>query len=226
MRGRYVAGVGIGMLLLAAQAFAAGELECRSSGYHYQYCPADTENSVQLAQQLSNSSCQYGRSWGYDQRGVWVDNGCAARFSYGRSGGHHRSGGGDVAAGVAAAVILGALLSSDSDHGHRSNDDDGYQDGRYRGNRRDQDSGSSYGVNVPAWAIGHFAGPDREGGPDIEIAVDPDGRINGMQGSTIFDGQMRGTEAWIGNRSYGVVRTGNGIRLMGEGHGGYDLYRE
>jgi len=81
-------------------------------------------------------------------------------------------------------------------------------------------------VNVPAWAVGHFAGPDRSGGPDVEIAVDPNGRINGMQGSNIFSGQMRGTDAWLGNRAYSVVRTGDGIRLAGEGRSGYDLRRQ
>jgi len=81
-------------------------------------------------------------------------------------------------------------------------------------------------VNVPGWAIGHFAGEDRTGGPDIEIAVDPDGRIHGMQGSNVFSGQMRGTEAWLGNRSYTVVRTAGGIRLAGEGRSGYDLQRQ
>lgn len=229
MRNTFVAFAGFGLLLAAAQT-NAGELECRSSGYHYQYCPAYTANSVQLAQRLSSSSCDYGRSWGYDQRGIWVDNGCAAMFNYGGpgggGGGHHHSSGGDIAAGVAAAVILAAIVSSDSDHGHQPHDNAGYPNHGYQGDQGEHHGGGDYDVNVPAWAVGHFAGPDRDGGPDIEIAIDPDGRINGMQGSNIFDGQMRGNDAWIGNRSYGVVRTGNGIRLVGEGHGGYDLYRQ
>lgn len=197
-------------LLLAALQARAGELECRSSGYRYQYCRADTENNVQFAQQLSNAPCKQGRDWGYDQRGIWVDNGCAAMFNYGGGSSHHnRDSGRDAAAGIAAAVILGALISASEQHHHD------------RGNQGNDDR-----VNVPPWAIGHFAGPDRGGGPDIEIAIDPNGRINGMQGSRIFNGQMRGTEAWIGNRSYTVVRSGGGIRLFGEDRGGYDLYRQ
>jgi len=223
MRTTGLAIAGMACLLTAIQA-NAGELECRSSGYHYRYCPADTGNSVQLAQKLSGSPCDYGRGWGYDQSGIWVDNGCAGMFTYGGGGygGRHGRGhdhGGDVAAGVAAAVILGALVAG-SDHHDRDRhaDDRDYQD-----NRRSDDG---YGVNVPAWAVGHFAGSDRDGGPDIELAIDPDGRINGMQGSSMFDGQMHGTEAWLGNRSYSVVRSGDGIRLVGEGRGGFDLYRE
>lgn len=204
------------VLLLAALQARAGELECRSSGYHYQYCRADTHNNVQLAQQLSRAPCRQGRDWGYDPRGIWVDNGCAAMFNYGGGGsaqtGSHNSGR-DAAAGIIAVAILGAMIS---ESGHHHRDDHGSPG----------IDGYSSGVNVPAWAVGHFAGPDREGGPGIELAVDPDGRINGMQGSRMFDGQMRGTDAWIGNRAYTVVRAGNGIRLVGEGHGGYDLVRQ
>lgn len=223
MRTTGVAIAGMAFLLTAIQV-DAGELECRSSGYHYRYCPADTGNNVQLAQKLSGSSCDYGRSWGYDQSGVWVDNGCAGMFTYGggRYGGGERRHGhdGDIATGVAAAVILGALVSASDHH----SDHDRYADNRgYRDDRRSDDG---YGASVPAWAVGHFAGSDRDGGPDIELAIDPDGRINGMQGSSMFDGQMRGTEAWLGNRSYSVVRSGDGLRLVGEGRGGFDLYRE
>lgn len=216
-RSTWVAVAGLGLMLTAAPS-QAGELECKSPGFRYQYCPADTRNNVQLAQQTSHAACRFGSTWGYDQRGVWVDNGCSGMFTYGGSSsgsGHHHDSGGNIAAGVAAAVILGALISSSNSHG--SSD---HADNRHPVNSPDD------GVNVPAWAVGHFAGSDRSGGPDIEIAVDPNGRINGMQGSSIFSGQMRGTDAWLGNRSYSVVRTGNGIRLAGEGRSGYDLRRQ
>jgi hypothetical protein len=213
-----IAGLGI---LLAAVPSHAGELECKSEKYRYQYCRADTGNNVQLAQQTSHAPCRYGQTWGYDNRGVWVDNGCAGMFTYGGGRGgesshHHHGSGGEAAAGVAAAVILAALVSSA---------DDRHSSERHADNGR-RNPGSDDGVNVPGWAIGHFAGEDRTGGPDIEIAVDPDGRINGMQGSNVFSGQMRGTEAWLGNRSYTVVRTAGGIRLAGEGRSGYDLQRQ
>lgn len=199
-------------VLLAGAPAQAAELQCNSLGYRYQYCQADTRNKVELKRQVSSAACVFGRSWGYDQRGVWVNNGCAGVFSYGGGGGSGDRGE-KVAAGIVAAAILGAMISASNDH-HQHQDSGGIS------------GGGDYGVAVPAWAVGHFAGPDREGGPPIEIAVDPNGRINGMQGSNIFQGQMRGTDAWIGNRSYGVVRAPDGIRLVGAGHGGYDLHRQ
>jgi hypothetical protein len=55
-------------------------VRCESDG-GYQYCRADTRNGVRLYRQLSRSSCQYNNTWGYDRRGVWVDNGCRAEFA-------------------------------------------------------------------------------------------------------------------------------------------------
>ncbi len=39
-----------------------------------------THNQVRLAKQLSDAPCTYGRSWGYTNAQVWVDNGCRAEF--------------------------------------------------------------------------------------------------------------------------------------------------
>ena len=44
------------------------------------YCEADTRNGVVLTRQVSESDCHYGRTWGYDSNGIWVDGGCRAEF--------------------------------------------------------------------------------------------------------------------------------------------------
>lgn len=215
------------MFVLVAGHAAAGELECRSSGYRYQYCRADTGNSVQLAQKLSSSSCDYGRSWGYDRRGIWVDNGCAAMFNYGgrsQSGDHDHTGA--IVAGAAAAVILGAIISSNNDRDDRY-DRSRRNDDSHNDNPGGYDNGSGYGDNgVPGWAVGRFSGVDRETGLQIEFAVDQYGRIDGYQGSSEFQGQIRGTTAWIGNRQYSLVRARDGFRLASGGNGGYEMTRE
>jgi Protein of unknown function (DUF3011) len=59
-------------------------VSCSSDDMHRHYCPADTRGGVQLIKQHSDSSCRQGRSWGYDQRGIWVDHGCRADFQVGR----------------------------------------------------------------------------------------------------------------------------------------------
>ena len=55
-------------------------VRCESDG-DYQHCRADTRNGVRLYRQLSRSSCQYNDTWGYDRRGVWVEQGCRAEFA-------------------------------------------------------------------------------------------------------------------------------------------------
>lgn len=59
-------------------------ISCSSDDMHRHYCPADTRGGVQLVKQRSDSSCRQGKSWGYDNRGIWVDKGCRADFQVGR----------------------------------------------------------------------------------------------------------------------------------------------
>jgi len=69
-------------------------LICSSYGGR-QFCAADARFGVELRRQLSNRECIEGRTWGYDDRGIWVDRGCRAEFLVlrGRCGyGEHREG--------------------------------------------------------------------------------------------------------------------------------------
>ena len=59
-------------------------ISCASDDGRRHYCQADTRGRVQLLKKQSDSSCQEGRSWGYDERGIWVDHGCRADFQVGR----------------------------------------------------------------------------------------------------------------------------------------------
>ncbi len=54
---------------------------CESHRYAYNYCAVPVRSEVRLLRQTSRSACVYGRSWGYDRRGVWVDGGCQGEFS-------------------------------------------------------------------------------------------------------------------------------------------------
>lgn len=60
-------------------------VRCESSDGHFRICPADTRGGMTLVRQLSDSACVQGQTWGWDQRGVWVDRGCRADFRTGGS---------------------------------------------------------------------------------------------------------------------------------------------
>ena len=108
--------MGIMMALLAGQAVAqydngydyssygynSGDrtFECKSSGYAPTYCRVDTRNGITLTRQISSSECVQGQSWGFDDRGVWVSNGCKARFALrGRDDGYGNGGYGNSGSG-------------------------------------------------------------------------------------------------------------------------------
>ena len=56
---------------------------CESTNNGRNVCRTDTKGGVTLVRQLSDNSCVRGKSWGIDQRGVWVDKGCRAQFAIG-----------------------------------------------------------------------------------------------------------------------------------------------
>ncbi len=50
-----------------------------------------------MERKLSRANCYRGQNWDADSSGIWVDNGCRARFAYvSRSGGSHGGGGASV----------------------------------------------------------------------------------------------------------------------------------
>ena len=59
-------------------------LYCASDDFDFRGCPADTYTGVRLLRQRSDSPCVFGQTWGYDERGIWVDRGCRADFEVGR----------------------------------------------------------------------------------------------------------------------------------------------
>lgn len=66
------------------------QITCASTGGKRVYCRVDTRGYAKLEKQLSKSPCTLGYTWGYDDRGVWVDQGCRAEFLVGRGGGRPR----------------------------------------------------------------------------------------------------------------------------------------
>jgi hypothetical protein len=62
---------------------AALGMSCASDDMHRHVCPVDTTGGVQMVHQKSEAKCIQNRTWGYDNRGIWVDHGCRAEFEVG-----------------------------------------------------------------------------------------------------------------------------------------------
>ena len=47
-------------------------------------CPADTPKGVALARSTGDAPCLLGKTWGHDDQGVWVSDGCSGEFVVGQ----------------------------------------------------------------------------------------------------------------------------------------------
>jgi hypothetical protein len=90
----------------------AKELTCKSVKNRYTFCRADTDNKVKL-ERVENGYCRLNSSWGYDNRGIWVDRGCQAVFRYGKSNSGRNAA---IGATVFGGVVLAAILASRGSH--------------------------------------------------------------------------------------------------------------
>lgn len=78
--------IAVTALLLALPAVAQnGEktVVCQSINNTRHTCRVDIRGGISLTRQLSDNVCVRGKSWGINQRGVWVDRGCRAEFTIG-----------------------------------------------------------------------------------------------------------------------------------------------
>jgi hypothetical protein len=53
---------------------------CSSTPGSREYCTANTSRGIVLAKSKGETSCLLGKTWGYDDRGIWVSDGCAGDF--------------------------------------------------------------------------------------------------------------------------------------------------
>jgi DUF3011 family protein len=99
---------GLCLLALAVCVVAKAQtVSCSSDDGSKKYCVADTKQGVQLAKQRSDAPCKQGVSWGFDDRGIWVDRGCGGEFTLG------------VAAPAASTEAAGKVFSCASDGGKK-----------------------------------------------------------------------------------------------------------
>ncbi|MCC7632601.1 DUF3011 domain-containing protein [Stenotrophomonas rhizophila] len=194
-------------LLLAASltdARADEFITCESRDNRYQSCALPWAGYVSLDRKLSGADCRQGRSWDYDRREVWVDDGCRASFRVhdggGRDGDDRHDGNHDakVAAGVLiGAAILGALV-------HNANkQDDRYDDDTYQGARH-----NSY---VPGWMVGEFEGFNPIYNADIRMTIDSNGRMSARARGQNLSGWVNGGQLNVGNSVFDISQSRDGF---------------
>ena len=63
-----------------AAALQPTRVTCSSTPGNREHCAADTTAGVVLARSFGESACLLGKTWGYDDTGIWVSDGCTAEF--------------------------------------------------------------------------------------------------------------------------------------------------
>ena len=61
----------------------AAPFVCASEAGQRQHCLADTSSGVLLVRSTGSGACLLGKTWGYDDTGVWVSDGCSGEFAVG-----------------------------------------------------------------------------------------------------------------------------------------------
>jgi hypothetical protein len=68
-----------------AAAATPARVTCTAAGTERTHCQGDTSAGVLLVRSTGTGECLLGRTWGYDQTGVWVSDTCAAEFAFGQA---------------------------------------------------------------------------------------------------------------------------------------------
>jgi len=58
-------------------------VNCTSQAGERQHCAADTSAGVALQKSTGTGECLLGKTWGYDDSGIWVSDGCGGEFVLG-----------------------------------------------------------------------------------------------------------------------------------------------
>jgi hypothetical protein len=209
-------GVSFVLAALPPAAFARS-IECGSENYRYKYCRVDTNGYVELEKQLSDAACRRGRTWGYDDDGVWVDEGCKGRFRVGRSYDpdedryDDRDDEGDTkkdllttAAVIGGLALLGTMMNRNSGETQypdpSSNQYPGYN------------PGGGYVTSVPDWAVGTFRGYDSLYDINLELTITGDGAVNGYANDARVQGSFNNDQIQLGRFAFYVDQVQDGFR--------------
>ena len=66
-------------------AASPDRISCESQGGQRQHCLADTSSGVALVKSTGSAPCLLGKTWGYDDTGIWVSDGCSGEFIAGQA---------------------------------------------------------------------------------------------------------------------------------------------
>ncbi len=199
------------------------DLYCASSRNRYQHCDADTQGrSMHLVHEFSDKACDYGRTWGYNSRGIWVDRGCVGIFRMKRRF-------------VPPPRVVRVLCESDGDkrascpvkrlgHAQLANSYSGENcvRGKSWGLERDAiwvKSGCralfdviERGTGMPTWMYGRFEGLDKVRDERLTVDISISGLPKAWRNDRPIHIDIDGDLLLLGGEPYEIAKTRRGFR--------------
>lgn len=201
-------------LLSGAVGATPREVLCESKHMRHAYCPIGEHGDVKVMTSFGSHPCIEGQTWGTDGSGIWVDQGCYAKFwvddrKSSRSGRNTA-----IAAGIGIAAIAAAIASQ------RHDQQQGYvppppaSPPSYNPPPR-PNYGYSY---IPSSQIGRFTGFNTVHRADITVDIDPAGRVTYYAVGQQVSGRLSGNRIHYDNgTSYALEPTNSGFVLRQDG---------
>ena len=216
--------VGMALLTVATSA-SARTIECASRNYQYQYCRVDTRGEVKLIKQISESECRRGNTWGYDRNGIWVDDGCEARFRVGFDDKNRNDndddddddgpGLGTAAAVVGGIALLGSLMGNRNNPYQQGVDPSSYGQQQQPYGQQQQPYGQQGTYSqAPNWAVGIFRGFSPAANTEVELHIQPDGSVVGYANGQQVEGFYQEGRIVIAGVHYYLEQSPQGIRTV------------
>ena len=194
--------------LISTPVVADQSVTCKSRKHEYKMCRVDTHGYVRLVREHSRSKCMQGKTWDYDQRGIWVDSNCSADFvietRHHTDGHKDHNGKGAVVAGAAIALIAAAVISSS-----KNKHEDRYHDESY--------GHSGHASYLPGWMVGEFKGYNMQYGADVNMVISEDGRVKANVQGTKLHGYVNDSRLYIGDAEFYIERAGEGFNTVQAG---------
>ena len=106
-------------LLVPIATPAQQTLTCESNDGGRKHCGPANPGQVTLQRQISQTECIQDRSWGVDDRGLWVDHGCRADFLIGGGNGAYYNDNGGNGPGPGGPGGPGGAIKCESNDGNR-----------------------------------------------------------------------------------------------------------
>ena len=189
-------------LVGVVQEGTAREVTCESQHSRHAYCPTGPHGAVRVMQSYGRPECIEGRSWGTDSNGIWVDQGCYAKFYVEEPGSsssdRHREKA--IAGAALGALVVGALIAGS--HSQREN------------------AAPPVTSNPPVSPaqVGRFQGYNIKYRADITLDVESSGRVYYYASGQQAPGWIRDNRIVFDNgTSYFVENTGSGFVLRRDG---------